>query len=540
MSSIFIGGATQVANNFVVWDTVGGVSAPNVIRNTLDVIKYFIAQGGALGAVSGAQRITNATALQATYSYAVNNRLYMEQTPGTIEINGAVSIPSGEGIIFRGSMGTPVIGGIGSYGSIIHQFGVNMPVLTLFDQSGVLVAGRADISGLELDYGVDQTGNTSASTLQLGAQGGCVIKNIRINRNNSGYDAISMTSGFMFDNEYHNFQIAGFQNNGILFAPTIGSSGNLWSNLYMTAGGQGAAAAVTGHALAFDGTYENQHFVELDIEWITGNAAPIMSIQGQKGFIVDGAHFEGIMLTGASPYAIDTLNGVANFYSLSVTDFDTSTTTGSPCFFRDWQGGGNATHVDGLAFSSNADPNAAQLTNPAALIGFFSAVPNNDFSNFTIENFRCKNFGGATNAAQFRTGLYFDGHMPQPTFVFPGSFTRYEYGSHGSKVTRAVFVISSTYTHYGQHEDSVIDVPLSVTSFTITLAATMGATGTQKVKTGNTVRIRRQGSGATTGTVTITNGGAGGGSLTSINGTAPLDTYAQFDGTNWVVFTAIS
>lgn len=525
----------------VTWDTVGGISAPNVIRNTLDVIKYFIAQGGALGAVSGAQRITNVTALQAAYSYGVNNRLYMEQTPGIIEINGAVNIPSGEGIIFRGSMGTPVIGGIGSYGSIIHQFATNIPVLTMFDQSGVLVAGRADISGLELDYGVSQTGNTSAITLQLGAQGGCVIKNIRINRNNSGYDAISMTSGYMFDNEYHNFEITGFQNNGIFFNPSIGSSGNLWSNLYITSGGQGAAAAVTGNALNFVGQTENQHFVELDIEWITGNAAPIMNIQGQKGFIVDGAHFEGIMLTGASPYAIDTEGTVANFYSISVTDFDTSTTTGSPCFFRDWQGGGSSTHVDGLAFSSNGDPNTAQLTNPAAMIGFFSAAPlNNDFSNFTIDNFRCKNFGGVTLATQFQTGLYFDGHMPQPTFHFPTAFTRYEYGTHGSKVTRAVLLISSTYTHYGQFEDAVIDVPLSVTSFTLTLAATMGVTGTQKPKTGNTVRIRRQGSGATTGTVTITNGGAGGGNLTSINGTAPLDTFAQFDGTNWVVFTPVS
>ena len=46
------------------FDTVSGVAAPNIVRGGMDGQKYFIAQGGAIGDMSGtpSQRATNATA----------------------------------------------------------------------------------------------------------------------------------------------------------------------------------------------------------------------------------------------------------------------------------------------------------------------------------------------------------------------------------------------------------------------------------------------------------------------------------------------
>jgi hypothetical protein len=100
-----------------------------------------------------------------------------------------------------------------------------------------------------------------------------------------------------------------------------------------------------------------------------------------------------------------------------------------------------------------------------------------------------------------------------------------------------VITISATATVYCQYVNPTIMVPQTITGFTLTLDDTLGATGTRKGVSGQWIRIRRQGSGAASGTLVVTNGGAGGGNLTitALNGTAPAEMWFIFDGTNWAV-----
>ena len=146
---------------------------------------------------------------------------------------------------------------------------------------------------------------------------------------------------------------------------------------------------------------------------------------------------------------------------------------------------------------------------------------------------------GGNNLTHFQ----FDTHMPIASFNFPHSWIRYKYGQEGSIVEKASIAVSATYTHYGQMVDATIEVPATITSFTITLSPVQGATGTALVKLGTTLLIRRQ-SGSASGTLTVTNGGGAGGNLTAPN-TANSSGWYQFVNTgtgsnNWALFTPVT
>ena len=129
----------------------------------------------------------------------------------------------------------------------------------------------------------------------------------------------------------------------------------------------------------------------------------------------------------------------------------------------------------------------------------------------------------------------FDGHMPTGTFVGAQKFDRYEFGASGSLVKHAVINVLANYTHYGQHVDATLIVPASVTGFTITLAATMGATGNEPVATGNRVYFIRQ-SGTASGTVLIKD--AAGTTLATNTTNAHLS--FRFNGTQYVAITPVT
>jgi hypothetical protein len=87
-------------------------------------------------------------------------------------------------------------------------------------------------------------------------------------------------------------------------------------------------------------------------------------------------------------------------------------------------------------------------------------------------------------------------------------------------------------------EEADIIVAQNITAFTITLADTMGTTGTIKPNTGARVHIRRDdGGGTPSGALTVKDGGG----TTLVNAiTAASSWDFQFNGTAWAAVTGVT
>lgn len=507
------------------WDTIGGVAAPNVLRGTLDVQKYFIAQGGAVGSMSGtpSQRVTNATALQAAYTYATTNGLMMEQTPADYEINGAVRIPAVEGVVFRGAAGF-------SLATNIIQFATNIPVLTL-SYPILTEVGRWDFSGISLNYGVSQAGQTAALTCVFGSLDASTVKNVLISPNGTaGYDGMTVNSGF--SNVYGNFIIKAFQRNGFNAAGSTGTTGSSYNDFYMSPGAFLSPGAITGSCINISNAgIDDFTMRRYNLEWFSGNAASAINATSTHGATFESGHIEGCFLTGADPYMVSTTSGNMHFGQLNLIDLNNASATGMSVLFRDWSNGGGNTLIDGLCITDNN--RSSYVTHNLQL---FWPAPETDGDNppmFVVNGLGGGNFGGGT---QVRSNAAFDWQMPLANFNWPLWIKRYEFNFGASRVIGAVILVSATYTHYGQHQDATILVPGTITPFTLTLATRASATvGSLPVRPGTTLVVRRRNE-TFSGNLTISFGGTGSPITNSANNTSY---YFRVDNSGvWQTFTA--
>jgi hypothetical protein len=210
--------------------------------------------------------------------------------------------------------------------------------------------------------------------------------------------------------------------------------------------------------------------------------------------------------------------------------------TGAATVIADYNGFASSVKASGFSMVNNYQTN--EITMPVYLFNGNTAAsnggPGDDMSSVVFESGYLRDASQASNA-MYSSFLGFDGHMPVGTFVGPQKFDRYEYGPNGSTVKHAVIDITANYTHYGQHVDATLIVPASVTGFTITLAATMGATGNEPVATGNRVYFIRQ-SGTASGTVLIKDAAG----TTLATNTANAHLSFRFNGSQYVALTPVT
>jgi hypothetical protein len=271
-----------------------------------------------------------------------------------------------------------------------------------------------------------------------------------------------------------------------------------------------------------------------------GNGNPLITAVTMIGLRFVELHIEGILMAGSNPTLIATSGSQINVESLDIVDLvaQSSNMTGVGLIFGDYNGFASSIKVDGFSWVNNY--NTSETNMPVYMYQGISSPSagayGDDMGTCVFESGYMREAGGSATPNQtFRNFLGFDGHMPVSSFVGPQKFARYTFGPTVSIVENAVLDVIATYTHYGQHRDATIVVPASITSFTITLAATMGATGNEPVATGTRVFIIRQ-SGTASGTLTIVDDA--GTNLATNTTNAHLS--FRFNGTHYVSFTPVT
>lgn len=528
--------ARDLIASFQPWDIVSGAPVVNLVRGTVDGAAYFVKNGGVIGiGQSTGQRQTNANVLNALFSYCITNAKYCELEPGNYEFNistGLLMPAAGFGnynLKFRGSRSATIL-------TQFYNTGSSAPVLTIGDVSGTTYLDGVDIAGITLNYGITQTGLTNATALVVGAGTVGKICDIAISpgfASPPGYDGLRIgdAGSANFSMSYRDISIEGWQRHGINFAANTGSTGNKFDNIYMAASSASTAstntqAAVTSY-ITFTAGAQDMEFSRLNTEW--GACNKVIDCQNVtiQGLTFNAWHLEGVNFTGSSPCVINLTGSQVLINTLDIVN-PFFLTANTPRLIQDWSGGGSSVTINNL---SSYPQTAGKWTTPFGLYGALGdATLGNDVPGIQINGFQHINNLGPSN-------FQYDMHMPAASFATPLRFTRYVYGAGGSTVERALFQVSATYTHYGQHENATIIVPAAITSFTLTLAATQGATGTQAVRTGNTTHVRRL-SGVGSGTLTIKD--SAGTTIGTPGTTAGVDFWFIFTGTLYVAFTPVT
>jgi hypothetical protein len=211
--------------------------------------------------------------------------------------------------------------------------------------------------------------------------------------------------------------------------------------------------------------------------------------------------------------------------------YNTANMSGTGYILAEYFPSQSCNKINKLVITTSA---SGEVNTAVQLYGPYSGPPSDTVSTFQLDDLKINDSGGGN---WFTGHLSLDGNMTNTgaAFLTPYLALHYEYGIAGSLLIGACINVSSTYTHYGQLEKANLFVPASITSFTITLADTMGATGTQVPRVGNWVTIRRQ-TGTASGTLTIKDGG---GTTLATNTTSNANLAYQFTGTAWASFTIV-
>jgi hypothetical protein len=515
----------------VPWDTINGVSIPYLLRGTYDGAAWFVANGGVLGsqAAHPSQRVENGAVLNSLFSLAASQQKFIELEPNTYEINNSTGlvVPPGSDFVLRGGRG----------GTIIKQFynsGAGAPVLQIGDPTGTVLSTAQDIEGLWLQYGSSQTGLTNAAALSVNniafSRIGCMgIGGVGLN---PAYNNINFNGGPVFSCSIFDINCNQALQNQLLVS--VDGTGNVFNNIYLNNGGTGTFNPLDGNYVAFEGGVTNEMtFIQLNCEW--GSINRLMDLQNMVGLHFIDLHIEGIKFTGSSPVVFNTANSAITWDTCDFVDclVQTGNMSGSLCIMLDYNGSSSALQMNNLTWINNF---SGQINAPILVFSPSGGTLGNDTSVVSINK---GSFRDASNTNIFLENVQFDVHMPVTSsrFYAPLRFDRYDWGPWGSVLNKnVIYPISSTYTHYGQHQNSTLLVPPSITSFTITLSNLMGATGTQNVPTGTVTHIRRE-SGSASGTLTVKDDA---GSTLTTNTTSGQDFFYQFNGTHYVIFTQVT
>lgn len=503
-----------------------GLGVPAILRGTVSTYNL---GGLTIGAgLSTPVRQANATALQSAINYAAVNGKFLEIVPGTYEINSStgLTIPAqGFNKYTMTLRGDPA-------GTIIMQYyngGTGAPVLTIGDVTGTTASVGLDIYGLTLRYGASQAGLTSSTPFVVGNTIWGKIAGMFISDSIfPGYDAMLVSGGNNFSMTWDNLALGGCQRNMLHIAAT--GTQSVWRNVYMNNGGSNVFNPLSGAYLYFD-TNDVGHFDNVNMEWGACQYL-VYAANTTTNLEFDALHFEGIKMSGSFPTMFwlsgaQLKIGLLNIVDVLVQSANLGGTTAQ--IFVDYSPIPSAVQVDSMIWTNTA---LGQINTPFSML-VASGAPGDDVPVLTVNSGFLQD---QTFTNIFNGRFQFDGHMPAATFAAPTKWSSYKYGASASLVDRANIPVSATYTHYGQHENASILVPASITGFTITLAATMGATGTQAVRTGNTVHVRRQ-SGSASGTLLVKDDA---GTTLTTSTTAAADFWYVFNGTHYVTFTPVS
>lgn len=527
--------------NYAPFDDAGnasGLGAPAILRGTISTYNMAGLVLGA-GQTTGVRQ-TNATTLQSAFNYASAHGKFLEMVEGVYEISSSTGL-----VVPTNSNGDPGFTLRGSHsGTIINQFyttGSGAPILTIGDTTGVNSISEFDISGLTLNFGVSVTGLTNATPIRIASASYGNLEKIFCNSfTNASYNGMEVSQN-VWSCTFKDINIAFFQNHG-LYLNNGGSTGNVWSNIYL-AGGPGnttTPTAISGSFIYTNDAIQDQYFERLNCEWAACNTVislgdPQRLFFSGEGWVFDALHIEGIALTGADPVIL----GLGGNATVLVNGFDLVTTfvksanfTGKAHVARmtNEDGGASKITIKDLNMVSFA---ASEVNTAIDMIGFvFDGYSWDDQSIFEIDGGTFRDDAGGNYSGH----VSFDTKLPTASFALPARYRKYTYGYIGSIVDQPVLTISSTYTLYGQYQNVTVQVPASITSFTLTLASVMGATGNQAVPTGATVRVHRK-TGTASGTLTIKNGA---GTTLNTNTTADTNFFYVFNGTNFTAVTPVT
>ena len=202
------------------------------------------------------------------------------------------------------------------------------------------------------------------------------------------------------------------------------------------------------------------------------------------------------------------------------------------CSFYSGGNSGETANFDLLRFKTSSYDTAA-LTQPVTLFTVSSYQGTDVTSSIQVKNLYIEDDVGGL--AKY---YVLDANTTAVPFINGTMVEDYVYDNLRPRTSRLRLIITAGYTHYGQHAESVLFVPASLSAATtITLSNKFKASGTgntQPTPTGTVVRVRRQ-SGTYANALTVTDA-ASGNALTT-NTASGADYLYIFGGTNWTAFT---
>lgn len=539
-------------------------NAFNIGTAILHIDKYFSQNGGVIGAgQSSGQRTTNATVLQNALNL-LNTNVWGEIGAGIYEYTSTTGLT-----IAPGSAATRIVLRGGGFGVQLNQFnvaGTGAPALTIGSVSGSTYSGW-EIKGIGCSYGASQTGLTASSTVVFGSFDDSLFESFWIGNgpSNPSYHCMAIldSGGGNFSCNYTNFYLTCWQVDGLHIDTTaVGSTGNHLDNFYLNNGGSNTHNATTGNYLNIIYPMEDMIFSRFNFEW--GAVGTTGSTQGQLVRIANGGggltfqelHIEGIQFNGPSPviFAMSAYPLIIDGVQIVDPIILSANMTGTLGFINDYIGGNNVASNVTVRNVNWILNNASEVNMPIQMYQMAGGPLSEDVSTVGID------FGRLTDSTggQFTGNLTFDEHFAMPAGCTIESWSHYTFGAKGSLIDKMNLNVNAAYTHYGQFEDATLFVPGVMSgNFTITLAATMGATGTQLPRFGNTVHVRRR-TGTITNTLTVLNSGQGNANLTTggfgtggVGNTQTTDAFAVWlpyvaattanvTQGNWVPFTSVT
>lgn len=534
------------AANAITWTSASGWGCNTIsvgsAAGTVNLLTF-------AGIVTGAgqtlgTRQSNCTNINAAISFAQSNNLELDAPTGIYEIScaGGIVVPAvsitGVGFKWRGTR----------TGTLFVQYyatSPGAPILTIGDPTGATLSYGIDFDGASLSYGVSQTGLTSSVGLILGAMSQSRISGISAGVcctvTNPAYDGMQITDNSNLNfigNSISDIVVSGAQRH-LLNANNSLGAGNVFSNIVLRDGTSGSLGVISGQCLvigvaALGNTYNTEpKFTGLTCEYISTNL--LMQIVNANGMKIDDLHLEGIKSTGANPSLIDTEGVNLKIGSLQILNWtlQTANITGSAKIITD---GSFLNRSSNLAIQSLNLLNTimGSINTPFTVLVPTTASGDNGVFNINQMTF----IDTDTPPSLYAGNMSIDPHMPTSSsaFLTPGRAGDYNWGLFGSRIDKEVIPVSATYTHYGQQTGASLEIPAAITSFTITLQAVQGATGTAPVQVG-TVTCALRATGSVSGTLTVQDDAST--SLTAPNSTGAKNCYI-FNGTHYVNLTPVT
>ena len=519
----------DIADTFVPWEDPANASGLGVFAIFRGAVYAHLVTGVTRGAgqTLGVRQAT-ATALNAAILYAGNNNLEFKIADGIYEFdNTAGIVVSPNFSSFRWT---------GSNDVTLRQFHSNVPIISI----GSMTNTSTDtlygyiIDGFTVQYGITQTGQTAATGIRIGAGqvGWCSFRNITYNDSSGfkAYDGFTTTAGStyagnLFNCEFSNIKVQGFQNNGIKHG--LMGEGNNWYNLFISNPVAGAMGAITGTAFDISSPFfagggsESLNGVHIDF---IAAAGQIMNFGSVESIVINTLHIEECM--GASQLASCTnlvINGCRylNMNNLAAT-------------------GGNATtpfwylydRVSMVVNGMTITWGGSGFVDTNYLMIFQDQTATDDQPSVVVNGLAIND--AATGRAQANRLLALDRTVT--TWVPPEFISRYTFGSAISRIEGALWgSVTTTRTIYGQFKHCYLAVPAALAgTITITLSNLARSGSGLPCETGNTIHILRQ-AGTATNSLTVNNVAT---IIGTANTTANVNLYYMYNAVgNWVAYT---